>query len=30
MIISDLNQSKENQGKYNGYVAIPIKAPREN
>jgi Uncharacterized conserved protein len=30
MIISDLNQKKENQGKYNGYVAIPIKAPREN
>jgi len=29
MIISDLNQKKENQGKYNDYVAIPIKAPRE-
>jgi len=30
MIVLDLNQNEKNQGKYNGYVAIPIKAPREN
>jgi hypothetical protein len=31
MIALDLDESIVNQeGKYNGYVAIPIKAPKEN